>query len=91
MKKILLSAIMLTALSFASFADDVKKEDVKNINESSDEKITPSTDSKFGCSGGQTTCGLTYMVCDNGGEWTAQESWIIYSIMNQQLCGEAPN
>jgi hypothetical protein len=64
MKKILLSAVMLTALSFASFADEVKVKEVKTpektgVKEAVEKKSDPGVD----CYAGMTSCGEGYMVC----------------------------
>ncbi len=81
MKKILIVAVMLTGLSFASFADEVKQEE--NQKTSKNEKSK--SDGVY-CIAGLTTCGETYMHCDDT-PFGDDEEFIIYLLEDQARCG----
>lgn len=63
MKKILLSAIMLTALSFASFADEVKVKEVKIPEKTESKEVLIKKSGPVTCFGGITSCNTSYMLC----------------------------
>jgi hypothetical protein len=71
------AAIICLALGIISLASSATTN--PNVKESTN-----------GCTAGLTTCGLEFMVCDQIGDFTPEEAWIIYSNMNYQLCGEWP-